>query len=309
MDEIYVSNLPFVRSKNDINRMFLYMCVALMIPAVYGFLFFGVKVVAIVLTSVVTCFLSEVFYNLIKFKKIKVEDLSFLVTGLILALTMPEKVPLYIVVASAFFSIFVVKLVFGGLGLNKFNPANTGRCFAGVVSSGFLGEFFNIIINGEEFTSLASGGTNTLQNLIAGQAVGGIGTTCILVIVICFVFLTYTGVVDFKIPIISAIAYFVTANLLVGFEPAVQNLLSGSFLFVAVFMMTDPNTSPDGFFTKIVYSVLFGSLSALVWNLGLLGENTVFVVALFVNVLAPIMDKYFIIRPISLGGYRNAYKN
>ena len=92
-----------------------------------------------------------------------------------------------------------------------------------------------------------------------------------------------------------------------GIENAVLNILSGSFLFVAVFMMTDPNTSPNTFLGILLYSILFGGLSALVWNMGKLGEDTVFAVALFVDMLVPFMDKYLVVKQKPLGGYRNAH--
>ena len=76
-----------------------------------------------------------------------------------------------------------------------------------------------------------------------------------------------------------------------------------------MFCLTDPNTSPDTFVGKFVYSVLFGVLSAIVWQMGALGENSVFVVLLFVNLFVPMMDRYFVWKPNSLGGYRYAHKN
>ena len=88
-----------------------------------------------------------------------------------------------------------------------------------------------------------------------------------------------------------------------------MNMLSGSFIFVSVFMITDPNTSPNSFVGKVIYSCLFGALSALVWKVGLLGENSIFAVALVVNLISPMLDKYIVVKPLSAGGYRNAYKN
>ena len=119
----------------------------------------------------------------------------------------------------------------------------------------------------------------------------------------------YSDVLDWKIPVVSILSYFVVAYFTVGVEPAVLNLFSGSFVFVSVFMMTDPNTSPNSVIGKVVYSVAFGALSAFVWNLGYLGEDTVFVVALFVGLFVPAMDRYLIFTHKPLGGYRNAHKN
>ena len=309
MENFIVSHSPFVHSGNDINKMFLYISIALTIPAIYGVMFFGLQAFFIILLSVASCAVFELVYNLITKKKFVIEDFSFFLTGMILALTMPYKAPLWVVVLSAFFAIIVVKIAFGGLGRNKFNPAGTARCFAGVVASGFAGEFYTIIHSGEQLSSIALGGSNEIVNLLIGQSIGGIGTTCIIIILLCYVFLVYTGVIDFKIPIIAVLSYLITSLIFTDIDHTLINVCSGSFLFVSVFMLTDPNTSPDSVFGKFIYSIMFGVLSALVWNLGVLGENTSFAVLLFVNLFVPMMDTYLVWKPVSLGGLRNAHKN
>ena len=307
MEQFAVSYSPFARSSNDINKMFSFTSLALLLPAVFGCMFFGFNSVFVILVSVIMCFVSEAFFNLLSLGKFKVTDFSFLVTGMVLSLTMPAKMPLFIVGISAFVSIFIVKMLFGGLGKNKFNPAIVGRLFAGILSSYLATDLYQITMNGEVYVSLAEGGENLLFNLFTGNAVGGIGTTCIVGIIIAYAFLVYMSVIDWKIPLVSALAYFVTAFLVCGMENAILNICSGSFLFVSVFMMTDPNTSPDSFLGKLAYSILFGMLSAVLWNMGSLGENTVFVAAIFVNVLVPFMNKYLVIKQKPLGGYRYAH--
>ena len=307
MEQFAVSYSPFIRSSNDINKMFSFVSLALLFPAVFGCMFFGYSSVFVILISVIVCFVSEALFNMFLIGKFKVTNMSFLVTGLILALTMPVKMPLFIVAISAFISIFIVKMVFGGLGKNRFNPALVGRLFAGMLASYIATDLYQLTMNGEVYTSLASGGENLLLNLFTGNAVGGIGTTCVVGILITYVFLVYMDVIDWKIPLFSAIAYFVTAFSVCGMEKAVLNICSGSFIFVSVFMMTDPNTSPDSFLGKLVYCVLFGTLSAVLWNAGKLGENTIFVSAIIVNALVPFMNKYLVIKQKPLGGYRYAH--
>lgn len=309
MENLVVSSSPFVHSNNDINKMFLYVAVALMLPAIYGVMFFGMNALIMIIVSVASCFLFEALFNLINNKKFYVDNFSFFVTSLILALTMPYQMPVYIVIGCAFFSIFVTKMSFGGLGRNKFNPALTGRCLAGVISVGLASEFYKVTINGEVYESIAVGGVNTITDLLLGRGVGGIGTSCILVICLCYGFMVYSGVVDFKIPLISVMAYFITGLCFNNLDTTMINMCSGSFVFAAVFIITDPNTSPNSFFGKVVYSMIFGVLSAVLWNVGSLGENTIFIVALFVNALVPFMDKYLVFKPLNLGGLRNAYKN
>jgi len=309
MEKFVVSYSPFARSNNDTNKMFLYLSTVLILPAVFGAMFFGIQALFVLLVSIGASFISEILYNLIIKKKVDIKNVSSLVTGLILGLTMPVKMPLYIVALSAFVAVFITKMAFGGLGKNKFNPALVGRVFAGMFSSYLATNLYELTIKGEQMISLSQGGTNTIANLLSGSAVGGIGTTSVLLIAIGLVFLVYSDVLDWKIPAISVLAYLACGISVFGVENAVLNLCSGSFLFVAVYMMTDPNTSPNSLIGKVIYSVMFGVLSALVWDMGYLGEDTIFVVALFVNLFVPAMDKYLIFRHKPLGGYRNAHKN
>ncbi len=309
MERFIVSNSPFLHSKNDVNKMFLFVSIALVVPAIYGVMFFGLWSLLLIFVSIASCFLFECLYNLIHTKKFMVDNFSFFVTALILALSVPVKTPIFALVVSAFFAEFVVKMAFGGLGRNKFNPALLGRCFVGVICAGLSGELYSLTLNGDTYSSLALGGSNSLTNLLIGQAVGGIGTTCTFIILLCFVFLVYSSVIDFKIPILAIISYFIVGIMFNNIETTLMNMFSGSFLFVSVFMITDPNTSPNNFISKIIYACLFGALSALAWNVGTLGENTIFAVALVCNVFAAIMDKYIVVKPLSTGGYRNAYKN
>ena len=173
MDRFIVTNAPFVHGKNDINRMFLYVSIALVVPAAYGVLLFGMNSLLLIAVSIASCFVFEMLYNLITAKKLFVNNFSFFVTALILALSLPYQTPIYVVVASSFFSIFVVKMVFGGLGLNKFNPANAGRCLAGIIVPELSTELYKFTLNGEVMTSMSAGGTNTILSLLSGEAVGG----------------------------------------------------------------------------------------------------------------------------------------
>lgn len=306
MDKFVVSPAPFARSDNDINKMFIFTTIALMLPAVYGCIFFGIRSIVLILTSILISFLSEALFNLLSTRKFKVSNLSFLVSGLILGLTMPVNMPVYIVGISAFVAVFIVKLVFGGLGKNKFNPALVGRLFAGILVSGIADNLYQLTLNDELYVSFTAGGENSILNLLTGKAVGGIGTTCVILIMVGYVFLVYMSVIDWKIPIFCVIGYFVTSFLTCGMEKAILNVCSGSFLFVSVFMMTDPNTSANSGLGKFVSSILFGVLSAILWNIGKMGEETVFVVCLMINVVVPFLDKYLVIRQKPLGGVRYA---
>ena len=309
MDKFFVSYAPFTRGQNDINKMFIYTVIALILPAVFGCMFFGLNALFIILLSVGFSCLFEFLFNALFWQKFKIDNCSCIITGLILGLTMPVKMPLYIVIFSAFVATFITKLAFGGLGRNKFNPALVGRLFASMFASTISSDLYTLQLKGETYVSFTQGGTNSILNLLTGNAVGNVGTTCTIIILVALVFLIYMGVIDWKIPVVSVIAYVGVSYYLTGMENALLNVCSGSFLFVSVFMMTDPNVSPNSFLSKILYSILFGALCAIVWKIGKLGEDTVFAVALFVNILSPIMDKYLVVKSRPLGGYRYARKN
>lgn len=308
MKEIVVSNSPFMHSKNDVNRLYLYVCVALIFPAVFGVYFFGISSLVTIVASLLFCYLSEMLFTFYLTKTFKVKDISFAVTGLILALTLPAKTPIYVVGICAIISICVVKLSFGGLGKNFFNPALVGRCVAGLLVPDITTSLYSLTMNGEQYLSLTAGGENTLGNLIMGKAVGGIGTTCILVILAIAVVLSLMKVIDFKIPLLAVISYIAVSYTTNGVETAALNLCSGSFIFTAVFIMTEPNVSPNHWLGKILYSLGFGAICAVCWNYKYFGENCVFVVALIFNVVVPILDKYLSSKPSTTGGFRNARK-
>ena len=310
MDQQFVvSSSPFIRSKNDLNKLLWYTALVLLFPIVYGIIIFGFKAFVMVIVTCTSCAVFESLYNLYETGKFKLYNVSFMVTGIILALSFPVKVPLYVLVLSSFFAIVIVKMVFGGIGRNYFNPACTARCLAGMLIPGLTSELYTTTIAGEEYVSLSAGGTNILQNMMSGNAVGNIGTTCIVVLIVSFVCLAYLKIIEIKLPILAVISFIAVSLFFHNIEITAMNLCSGSFIFVSIFVITDPNTSPNTFFGKILYAVGFGAISALVWDLKFLGENTAFVVALFVNLFTPFMDKYLIARPTTLGGFRNAYKN
>lgn len=309
MEEIIVSSSPFIHSKNDVNKLFLYISLALIFPAIYGIMFFGFNAFMMMVFSVICCFAFELLYNFFAIKKVYVKDISFLVTGLLIALTLPVKSPMYAIIICTFFATVGVKFSFGGLGRNAFNPAVTARCLAGLMIPNITSTLYKVTIAGDEYVSLIQGGTNTISNLFSGRAVGGIGTTCIILILIVGVALANMKVIDVKIPVISIVAYVATMVSLTNMETALLSVCSGSFIFVSVFMMTDPVSSPNTLLGKIIYSTLFGVLSAFAWKLGYFGENCIFVVALVVNLFVPFMDKYFTVRPRSIGGFRYAHKD
>lgn len=128
-NKLAVSSSPHVHGRNTISDTMLDVVLALMPAAFAGVYFFGQRALAVILVSVISCVLFEALYELIARKKLTINDYSAVVTGMLLAYTLPATTPYFMVVIGAFAAIVITKQLFGGLGQNFMNPALIGRAF------------------------------------------------------------------------------------------------------------------------------------------------------------------------------------
>ena len=130
MDQIYnVSSCPHVRSELTTRGVMTDVLVALLPATVVGIWAHGLSAFVVIALSIVSAVATEYLFDRITGRKNTVTDCSCVVTGLLLALTLPAKVPFYIPILGSVFAILVVKCLFGGLGHNIMNPALAGRSF------------------------------------------------------------------------------------------------------------------------------------------------------------------------------------
>ncbi|NLF35957.1 MAG: RnfABCDGE type electron transport complex subunit D, partial [Clostridiaceae bacterium] len=130
MDKFIVSSSPHIKDRSRTYRIMLDVIIALMPTAILSVYYFSYVAALIIVTSVSSCVLFEYLFNLVAKKKHSETDLSCVVTGLILALNMPPlKSSILLSVLGAFIAIVVVKMLFGGIGQNIFNPAAAARIF------------------------------------------------------------------------------------------------------------------------------------------------------------------------------------
>ena len=124
MSDLYhVSSSPHVRAKDTTSRIMLYVIIALLPTSLFGIYNFGYKALVLILVTIASCVASEWVFNKIVHKKQTIDDLSAVVTGLLLALNLPATLPWWEAVIGGVFAIVVVKCLFGGLGQNFMNPA------------------------------------------------------------------------------------------------------------------------------------------------------------------------------------------
>jgi len=283
--------------------MFL-VCLALLFPLAGGVYYFGIYALFVVLVSVTTAVLTEYVAKMLR-KREFVMDGSAIVTGMLLALVMPPRVPLWVVVIGAAFSIAIVKEAFGGLGHNIFNPALAGRAFLSVSFAGLMTKW--VILDGTDVVTTATplsekfvntGTTNELYTeLFYGNVGGCIGETSALLVLIGGLFLLATGVIKWRIPVVYIGTVFLLTWLIPDEDP-IFHILAGGLFLGAFFMATDYVTAPLTDKGQFIFAAGAGVLVVMIRLYGSMPEGVAFSI-LLMNAFTPLIDRY--VRPKPYG--------
>ncbi|GAI08842.1 unnamed protein product, partial [marine sediment metagenome] len=277
-----------------------------------GIYFFGYYAIYIILASIITAVLTEFVIKKLR-KKRFIMDGSAVITGLLFALILPPRLPLWMVVIGTFFSIAVAKEAFGGLGYNIFNPALAGRaflsvCFPKEMTTWVLPPHFNYdAVTGatplaENFVPQADK-LASYKNLFFGNIGGSLGETSVMLILIGAAVLFAFRIIDWRIPTFY-IGTVALGSLLVGKDVLFQ-ILAGGLMIGAFFMATDYVTSPVTGNGRIIFGVGLGVLTVLIRNFSNMPEGVCFSI-LIMNAFTPLIDKYVRIKPF---GFQKKKKN
>jgi len=266
-----------------------------LVPSVAcSIIFYGLPALLICLTSVVSCYIFDMFFSFIILGKFNFKDTSSIITGLLIALIMPVKISIYFVFLASLIAIIVGKVLFGGQGKELVSGAALANCFLCAIVSGFATTLLSSASTISPFITFATNGYKSipLLSLFTGTAGGFIGTTCSFAILFGAVILVAFNVYDFYIPVLSVIAFVVTIWISKGGISVIPELFTGSFLFASVFMLPAHSTSPVLMPSKVVYSVMFGILAALCRTNYLLGESGVFFCLILMSIISPLIDMF-----------------
>ena len=250
---------------------------------------------------------------------------GYLVSGMIIPLIVPVDVPLWMLAIAVAFAVIIGKEVFGGTGMNIWNPALLARAFlffsypskmsgeniwTGGVSR-FLDKGNAFMTEGATKLADAYSGATPLakvsegvdalpsvMDMIVGNINGSVGETSVIAILIGAAIVIFTGVASWKI-MVSTVA----GGLVVGAiaqacgacaVPAYYHIILGGFLFGAVFMATDPVTAAQTEKGKWIYGFLIGALAVVVrvWNPGY--PEGMMLAILLMNTFAPLIDHYVV---------------
>ena len=234
-------------------------------------------------------------------------DGSAAVTGILLALTLPVGVPLYIPALGSIFAIIIAKALFGGLGNNFMNPALVGRAFLVASFSQsmttwnkpFYYKGFEAVTGATPLNILKSGGelTATYKDLFLGNTGGCIGEVCALALIIGFIYLLIKKVIR-PFATLSYILGVGVFGVIFGYNgyftgDFLTSILTGGVMLGAIFMLTDYVTSPTTDRGNIIYGLLAALITIFIRLKGGYPEGVCYSI-LLVNILAPQIDKIFI---------------
>jgi electron transport complex protein RnfD len=315
-----VKSSPHLREKDTTPRI-MYRVVLSLLPACAAALyFFRFQALALLAACVVACLATEALFFWVRKKPFSsLLDGSAIITGMLLAMTLPPSFPVSLAVIGAVVSVGIGKQIFGGLGHNIFNPALVGRAFLATafpvamttwippaVLKVDIATFATPLGNLKFQSAIAHGTLTPLKDLFLGNVGGCIGETSAVALLIGGLYLLLRRTIDWRIPVgnFFSLALFTGAFWLANpgkYASPLFHLLAGGFLLGALFMATDMVTSPLTRRATWVYALGIGFLTGLIRLVGGYPEGVMYSI-LLMNAFVPLLNRYM--RPRILGQRR-----
>ena len=302
---------------------------ALLPVTVFAVYAFGTGAALVITVATASCVLTEHWLCRWTSQPSTVGDWSIAITGLLYGLTLPPDLPLWMVFVGGVFGVGIGKFLFGGLGMNAFNPALVGRAFlqaafpqamthwqapfvegrfeqipSSVLAMPFWEPTYDAVTTATplalmKFESQFAGG----RELMAGLTSGSVGETCGVLILLGGIYLAVRNMLNWRIPV----AIFATVALFSGilhlaspenYASPIFMLFSGGLMLGAVFMATDMVASPMTSLGCVIYGALIGLLVVVIRVWGGMPEGVMYAI-LLANAVSPHIDP--LVRPRVFG--------
>ncbi|MFC2169050.1 RnfABCDGE type electron transport complex subunit D [Acidobacteriota bacterium] len=305
-----IQSSPHIKDKDSVPKI-MYVVIISLLPAVFAsFYIFRLKAAVIYLSCIAACLATEALFLRARKKPLKtLFDGSAVITGLLLAMTLPPSLPMEMAIIGAIAAIAIGKQVFGGLGHNIFNPALVGRAF---LMSAFpvamttwnppavvkldAATFATPLANLKFENAVAQGTLTSLKDLFWGNIGGSLGETSAIALFLGAGYLLYKRAIDWRIPlgIFSSLSVFTgifwLINPVIYASPAFH-LLAGGLFIGAFFMATDMVSSPLTPRGSWIYALGIGLITALIRLFGGFPEGVMYAI-LFLNAFVPLLNRY-----------------
>lgn len=301
-----VSSNPHIRSKVTTGSIMLAVVIALLPATGFGIYNFGLHALLLILITVATTVLSEFLYEKAMKQKVTIGDFSAVVTGLLLALNLPPKAPLWIGIIGGVFAIVVVKMLFGGIGQNFMNPALAARCFLLISFTSIMTNFdCDAYTGATPLAAIKAGESVNILNMIIGKTSGTIGETSMIAIVIGACILIMAGAIDLKIPGSYIVSFLIFITLFGGrgldMTYLSAELAGGGLMLGAFFMATDYVTRPITKNGQYIFGILLGVLTGIFRIFGASAEGVSYAIIIG-NLLVPLIERVTYPKPFGKGG-------
>ena len=298
--QLVMESSPHIRAKHNTRTIMLDVIIALLPALLVGIIVLGIRSLLVFSLSVVCAVLFEFLYCLITKSENTIFDCSAIVTGMLLAMTLPASVPLWQVLVGNLFAIVLIKKIFGGIGENIFNPALSARAFLMLIYPRGLTVYKPIVDGVSSSTPLhqmvmPSLPNESLLDMFLGNCPGSIGEISSLALLIGLVYLVIRKVISLRIPIAYIGTVFIVTLIFSKtghpFQWSLYSILSGGVMLGAIFMATDYTTSPVTPKGQIIFGIGCGLITVLIRYFGLFPEGVTYAI-LIMNSLVWIIDQF-----------------
>ena len=324
-NKLSISTAPFLKDKTS-TPWIMYQVVWALLPIVIAsYYYFGLSALMITATAVTACYMTEWMFDHSKFRGKSLTDGSALITGILLALTLPPGFPLWMVFLGGVVAIGMGKVIWGGLGQNVFNPALLGRAFLQAAFPTAIttwsppdGRFMSFrgtnlafpFLQGESLDGVTAAtplakmkfdhvATNTID-LLMGNTGGSLGETAGILLILAGIYLIVRKIINWRIPSAILITVAIFSGVFYLINPEIYPspgfmMLSGGLLLGTIFMATDLVTSPITPKGIWIFGIGIGLLVVLIRIWGGLPEGVMYAI-LLMNAGTPLINRFTKIR-------------
>ena len=313
--KLIATSNPHIRSNETTRSIMLDVIIAMLPALVWAVIWFGVKALTLTAVSVIGCMFWEWLYRKLMKKPQSVGDLSAVVTGMLLAFVCPVTTPYWMIIIGGFFSIVVVKQLFGGIGKNFVNPALAGRAFllgsyAGVMTTWIdatqnkaplMGSTADIVTAATPLAYMKTGNmaglteTYSVMDMFLGKTGGSLGEISAAMLILGGLYLIWRKVINWQTPV----AYIATVAVLSFLFPKagsslewmLYSVFGGGLVLGAFFMATDYATSPVTKKGQLVFGIGCGLFTVLIRYFGSYNEGVCYSI-MVMNLCVALIDKY-----------------
>jgi len=306
--KLTVASSPHIRGNFRTNRIMMDVVLALLPALAVGLWKFGFRVIPVTTICIGAAIVSEWLYCLVTKSRNTTLDGSAIVTGLLLAMTLPHTVPYWQAALGSVFAIVVVKCLCGGLGQNIFNPALAARAFLLLIYPVGLTRYVDVdgisAATPLHHMVMPALPEESILDMFLGNCPGSIGEISALALLIGLGYLLYRRVISIRIPAAYILTVAVLTLLNYKTDAPLQwmlyQLFSGGLMLGAIFMATDYATSPATPVGHILYGIGCGILTVFFRYNGLFPEGVTYAI-LIMNAFVWFIDRHTAMRRFGTG--------